>query len=63
MIPVRPSYRRGDPVFFLLIPVMAVLGVIVVVGPALLPGVVVLGLGAIVYHFIAKHHDRGIQTH
>lgn len=49
--------------FFLLIPVMAVLGVIVVVGPALLPGVVVLGLGAIVYHFIAKHHDRGIQTH
>ena len=50
--------------FFLLVPVLAVLAVIVVVGPALLPGVVLVGFGFLCHHLVVRHRQHNqLRTH
>lgn len=51
--------------FFMLVPVFIALAVVVVVGPALLPGVVLLGMGWFGYHVVIRHrqHDATLHMH
>lgn len=51
--------------FFILVPVFVALAVLVVVGPALLPGVALLALGWLGYHLMVRHrqHDESVPTH
>jgi uncharacterized protein YqgC (DUF456 family) len=45
-------------VFFMLIPLLTALAVVVIILPALVPGVAVLGLGYLAYHSLVRHRQQ-----
>ena len=65
MMSSTQDHKKGGSVFFLLVPVFAALAVLVVIGPALLPGVALFGIGWLGHHLMVRHrqHDQSVPTH